>query len=45
MKLKTRADRIRMIQEVIFIDLGCFLAFIHQSLEFPQSTALEKLHR
>jgi len=24
-----------MIQEVIFIDLGCFLSFIHQSFRVP----------
>lgn len=24
-----------MIQDAIFIDLGCFLSFIHQSFRFP----------
>ncbi len=32
-----------MVHEAIFIDLDYFLSFIHQSFDFPQSTAFQKL--
>ena len=32
---QARIQDVRVIQEVIFIDLGCLMSFIDQSFRFP----------